>query len=69
MATPGRLQFSYDLNRRYHSELHAPRMNNFPKQHSNDQLKAKYNLNKKVASFQDSNFLFFFKEGRFLMIF
>jgi hypothetical protein len=23
MATPGRLQFSYDLNRRYHSELHA----------------------------------------------
>jgi hypothetical protein len=30
-------------------------LNSFPKQHSNNQLKAKYNLNKKVALIQDLN--------------
>jgi hypothetical protein len=30
-------------------------LNNFPKQHSNNQLKAKYNTNKKVALIQDLN--------------
>jgi hypothetical protein len=30
-------------------------LNSFPKQHSNNQLKAKYNLDKKVALIQDLN--------------
>jgi uncharacterized protein YcfL len=34
-------------------------LNSFPKQHSNNQLKAKYNLNKKVALIQDLNILMF----------
>jgi hypothetical protein len=38
-------------------------------QHSNNQLKAKCNLNKKVALIQGLNISYFLKEGRFLMIF
>jgi hypothetical protein len=33
----------------------SPSLNNFPKQHSNNQLKAKCNLNKKVALIQGLN--------------
>jgi hypothetical protein len=33
----------------------VPHLNKLPKQHSNNQLKAKYNLNKKVALIQDLN--------------
>jgi hypothetical protein len=41
---------------------------NFTKQQSNNQLRAKYNLNKKVALIQDLNSSEFLKEGRFVYV-
>jgi hypothetical protein len=43
----------------------VPHLKSFPKQHSNNQLKANYNLNTKVALIQDLIISVFVKEDRY----